>query len=458
MKRMKIKSLYRAFVISVAIILAISCNEELDQIGFTIQPDKDRLSVSLDTLALQAKTVQIDSIFSKTQYPVIGEYIDPTFGSIKSEYVGEFYFPEGTSFHDDASIDSVRVQLAYTTMMGDSLSPMGLSVYAVNKLLKGASPYSNFDPTEYVDMSTPLGEQVFSGKNSTYRTQTTSSGGSIKIYEINVKLPTSIGQKFLEEYKKENHGQLTDPDSFREFFPGLYFTTTFGKSTILNIDLTSLMVHYKYTDKKGSSTGQDTIRSTAMQLYITPEVTQITKIENKHPQLLEPNPDYTYIKSPAGVITEITFPFSELNQKLSNQALNLANMRVLAIPEEESMSKLLPPNYLLLVNKDSLEVFFENRRVPDNVTSFLSGRFDSSSYSYQFGNISTMVNYYNQKNDKKPFDLTYCLVPVDVTFGTDRYGNPTTNPTSISHQMWPAGIKLDKREKNLKLDLIFSNF
>ena len=160
------------------------------------------------------------------------------------------------------------------------------------------------------------------------------------------------------------------------------------------------------------------------------------------------------------MITEVTFPFSQMNDKLKSQALNLANFTVYAIPDadEETMVKLSPPTYLLLVNKDSLNGFFENRKLIDNVTSFLSARFDASTYSYNFNNLSTMANHYNEAKKEEPFDLVYYLIPVDVTFATDTYGNTTTTPISIYNRTWPAAAKLDKREGNLKLDMIFSNF
>lgn len=459
---MKFKFLCRILAIAIIALTTVSCSD-LDSIGFTIQPDKDRLSVGIDTLELQARTVQIDSIFSRTQYPVLGEYTDPIFGSIKSEYIGEFYLPKGARFHDGAIIDSVRVQLAYTSMMGDPLSPMGLSVYEVTKSLEGVNSYSHIDPSAYANMSTPLGTQTFTGRNSTYRTEFGSSGDSLRIYEINVMLPHSIGEKFLAEYKKEGHGEFSDPDRFRKFFPGLYFSTHFGKSTILNISLTSLLVHYNYLDIKGSSTETDTIRTSTLRLHTTPEVTQFNHIQNKSEQLLEENSEYAYVKSPAGVMTEITFPFSEMHDKLESHALNLANLTVYAMPEidENTMVKLTPPDRLLLIHKDSLDGFFEKRKLRDNVTSFLSDKFDSSNYSYRFNNISTMVNYYNREHGGEPFDLVYYLIPVDASFATqqDMYGRiiEGTTPIRIDHQMWPAAARLDKREGSLKLDLIFSN-
>src|SRR5690606_21044749 len=97
----------------------------------------DRLTVGIDTLQLQARTVQVDSVFGKTNYPVLGEYADPVFGSIKSEYIAEFYLPKGLEFKDGAVIDSVSVEISYTSLIGDSIAPMSLSVYEVTKSLKG---------------------------------------------------------------------------------------------------------------------------------------------------------------------------------------------------------------------------------------------------------------------------------------------------------------------------------
>lgn len=464
---MKLKSLYKVLFLTFVAFLAISCNDTLDQVGFTIQPGKDRLSVGIDTLQLHARTVQVDSVFSKTNYPVLGEYIDPVFGSIKSEYIGEFYLPSGTGFKQGAIIDSVKAVVSYRTIMGDSIAPMELSVFEVNKSLSGVDDFTNVNPREFADMSAPLGVESFTGRNSTYRTITQTGNNmstiSYRLYEIHVDLPNNLGEKFLTEYRKPGHGEMYETDSFRRFFPGLYFTTTFGNSTIISVDLTSLYVHYHYLDEAGSSNGQDTIRTDAFRLNITPEVRQLNHISNKNDDLLVENPTHTYIKSPAGVNTEITFPISEIHDRLKEQALNLVNFTVYALPEatENQLVKLNPPNYLLLVNRDSLDGFFENRKLRDNVTSFMSEQFDPTTYSYKFNNISTMLNYYNEEFDGEPYDLVYYLIPVDATFTSvqqSQYSQPAQVLTSIQNQMWPTATMLDKREGNLQLELIFSNF
>lgn len=460
---MKLQTLYKLLFIALATMF-VSCNDTLEKIGFSIQPENDRVSVGKDTLELSSRTIQVDSIFSRTKYPILGEYIDPVFGSVRSEYVGEFYYPENQGFKDGAIIDSVRLTVSYTSIIGDSLAPMSLAVYKVTDKLPKNKDYTNFDPKTKSDMSAPLGTQIFTGKNNTYRTETYYSGSTaqtIKIYEIYTPLPLSIGQSFLDEYKKPDHGALRNTDTFRDFFPGLYVTTDFGNSTILNVNLTSLNVFYKYTDPKGSSVKEDTIRTSEFRLNITPEVTQINYIQNNNDQLLEPNANGTFIKSPAGVNTEITIPVSKIYSDLTTRSLNQARFVVYALPEanQDEKVKLTPPDYLLLINKDSLQGFFENRKLHDNVTSFYAS-FNQDTYSYNFGNIAAMINYY-KKQKKEAFDLTYYLVPVDITFtttGSSYYSTRTSTPTAIYNQMKPSAVMLENKPEKLKLDIIYSSF
>ena len=463
---MKPKSLYKALFVAFLSILTLSCNDTLDQVGFSIQPGMDSLTVGIDTLQLQSRTIQLDSIYARTTNPVLGEYLDPVFGSIKSGYMGEFYLPKDAGFKPGATVDSVRVVISYTTQMGDSLAPMELSVYELNQSLKGISNYTHINPEEYANMTEPLGKKVFTGKNNTYHTEYYTSGyttQSYKVYDIHVDLPMTIGNRFLDEYNKPAHGMMSDLDQFRQFFPGLYFTTSFGKSTIINVSFTSLNVHYHYTEAGGSSTGEDTVRTDALRLYITPDVTQINTIRSSNQQLLEENDSHTYVKSPAGVVTEITFPFSEIHHELKSRALNLANFTLYALPDamENPLVKISPPDYLLLVNRDSLAGFFEKGKLPDNVTSFLSNQFDATTYSYDFNNISSMMNYYNRTMGENPEDLVYYLIPVDATFSTVQqsyYSSGSQTLTDLNNQMWPTAAMLDKREGNLKIELIFSNY
>ena len=460
---MKLNNLHKVLIIAALAVIVIACNDMLDDIGLTQQPVRDRVSVGVDTLELSVRTVAVDSIFARTRRPVLGEYIDPIFGSIKSEFIGGFFLHNGAGFTSGAIIDSVRVVLSYTTFMGDSLAPMRLSVFPALKSLRNLENMTNIDleAKGYIDTSiAPLGERTFTGRNNISRLETIQIGWaveSIRVYEIPVVLPTQIGEDFLAEYLRPNRGMMANNDLFNEFlFHGLYFTTTFGNSTLISVNSTSLFVHYHYLDEGGSSTQQDTIRTNALRLNITPEVMQVNTVQTNSAHLLEPNDEFTFIKSPAGVKTEVVFPISEVHDKLQRQALNLADFTVFAMPDamDHIAVRLNPPQHLLLINRDSLDGFFERRMMPDNRTSFLSDRFDTQTFSYRFSNISAMINHYIQEIDGA-FDLTYYLIPVETTTVTTG-GAPML--TAIHNQMWPTAVMLDRRPGSMRLSLVYSDF
>ncbi len=441
--------------ITLLILLALvySCDDSLKDLGFTIQPDTDRITVGADSLFLTATTVSVDSLlpggmFAKTKSPVLGEYKDPLFGTIKSDFVGEFYYPEGKNFPEGASIDSVKVAVFYRTWRGDSVAPMGLSVYEINKNLPKGSQYTNFDPKGYIDSSAPIGKSVFTPAN--IEVPIAERQQQDYYHRAFVDLPKSLGERVLQVSKIPD----LDTDGFKEYFKGLYMTTEFGSGAIVTVDHTYLYIHYNYLDEKGSSTKQDTIRSSSLILNTTPEVVQINQIKNTNDKLLKENSEYTFVKSPAGVFTEIHFPFSEKADKLKNQALNLAKLTITALPEVDSNLKFkLPPSpYLLLINKEDMKEFFEQRKVPDNITSFYAP-LDKTTYTYSFGNISTMINHYKEKNDGEIIDLDYLLVPIDLEV-INIQNQPQVS--AVFNQMTPTATTIIKSQSKMKIDLIFS--
>ena len=450
---MKHKNILYITLLSI-VTLFYSCDDSLKNIGFTIQPESDRINVETDSLFISAKTVSVDSLlpngmFAKTKSPVLGEYKDQLFGTTKSDFVGEFYYPEGSKFPDNTTIDSVKVAVFYNSWKGDSVAPIGLSVYEINKSLPTGSHFTSFDPTKYVDIMAPIGKSVFTAANIEVPKEERNSPDYY--HRAFVDLPKSIGER-IHELSKTVDGLNTD--SFKEHFKGLYLTTDFGSGAIVTVDHTYLYVHYNYLDEKGSSTKEDTIRTGSKILNTTPEVIQINQIRSKNDKLLEENDEYAYIKSPAGVYTEVVFPLTEKAEKIKNQALNLAKFSVTALPNKDAELKftLSPSPYLLLVNKEDLKEFFEKRKVPDNVTSFYA-QLNQTTYTYDFGNLATMINHYKEENDGEVKDLNFVLVPIDVEISNI---NNQSQITAVYNQMTPTGTTLLKSEAKMKMDLVFS--
>ena len=463
MKHQLLYSLLVVFFIG----FSISCNDSLGNLGYAIQPSDDDVEVTTGIINPITKTIKVDSIYMKTSYPVLGEYTDPVYGTIKSDYIGQLYYSETSEFESGAIIDSVRIAISYSSLIGDSLAPMQLSAYKVNKKLP-ASLYNKIDPTKYCDMSSPLGSQTFTGKNAVYEdipyTYYSSSlysyvTDTLRVYSIYINLPKSIGTDLLDEFNDPTSTAFKDADSFNEYFKGLYITPTFGNSTILNVSLTSLNVNYHYNDPTGSYLGTDTTLTSKFILNMTPEVIQVNHIENNNENLLQDNSEYTYVTSPAGTSTKIVFPFSEIQEKLKTNTLNRAYMSIKALPSnnyDNGLVKISPPPYMLLIHQDSLKPFFEKGKVADSKTAFIAS-FNSTAYTYDFGNVATLINYYKEidkyKTGTTPFDLPFLLVPVDAT-----YNSTYSTYTDISNQMMPSAVTLSKNTEDLKLDLIFSSF
>ena len=147
---------------------------------------------------------------------------------------------------------------------------------------------------------------------------------------------------------------------------------------------------------------------------------------------------------------------------MDNEALNLANFSVFVMPDamEDATIRLNPPNRLLLIQQDSLAGFFEQRRLPDNRTSFLSESFDNQTFSYRFNNISAMINHYSQEMAQLE-DLYFYLIPVEVattTVGASMWSPGQQVVTGVYNQMWPAAAILDGREGSLRVSMVFSQF
>ena len=96
--------------------------------------------------------------------------------------------------------------------------------------------------------------------------------------------------------------------------------------------------------------------------------------------------------------------------------------------------------------------FFEQRKVPDNVTSFYA-QLDQTTYTYDFGNLAPMINHYKKENDDKIKDLTYVIVPIDVTISNI---NNQAQITAVYNQMTPTATTLLKSPTKMKMELVFS--
>lgn len=462
---MKIKLLLNLTAALFAIAL-ISCNDDLDSIGDNIQPDGDDISVYVDTVILTAKTVSLeDSVFARHASGLLGEYTDPIFGKIKSDYLSELYCSEDLAFHKNTTtIDSVFLDIVSDTFYGDSISPIGIAAYRVDKKNLEKNFFTNIKPTDYCSLKTVIGRGVFTIKDA-------DAYGTGKKYRLSVD--KSLGDEFYDEWKN-SESTFDNSETLREFFKGMYVTTTLGSGSLISVNTNILQIYYSYTGRNTADTADSTYVG-VVRFASTGEVIQLNQIQNTIPDYLYQNSDTrAYLKSPAGVCAEITIPLQEIMNKAKRDditnKLNSATFKLKGYTEEEEKTETSRSTNLLFIHKDSLVNFFSGNNMADSKTSFIMVR-DATSNTYNFSysnlaasvsnNLATMVNYYVDyyKDEEDVPDLKFLVLPITAVsqYVTSGYTQVATY-TNIYNQMTPASTILRTDTANMKMALIFSNY
>ena len=339
--------------------------------------------------------------------------------------------------------------------MGDSLAPMTAQVYQVTKPLE-RNYYTNMDPKQYCDMQTLLGEKTYTAYDmsisDSIRNITDSSDPNYYTPNVRIRISTDVAQRFYDE-TVNNPETFQNQDSFNQFFPGFYVTTSFGTGSILKVAQSSFFIYYKY--QTTNEAGRDTIIHTREQFNVTKEVIQMNRMENANIEhLLEPNEEYTYMKTPSGVCTRIVIPAAEIGRRIGDHILNNLNFTMQAMPQEDWLYALEAPSYVMLMPEDSVKSFFENNKIEDNITAF-RGDYSTSTRVYSFGNISNVLQLHLESNPDE--DLRLLVIPVNRTYETSQYteGGITT---SISNYLIPSAVKLKKDKESRKIVVLTSQY
>lgn len=464
-------------------VIYMACDDSIGRVGLGIQPDEDKVSVFDTTVIVDARTIEVDSVYAKTTNGFLGNFYDPSYGNIKSSYICQYYPSVGFPYLDsivDNRIDSVKLFIYYSTYFGDSLAPMEVTVYPVVKPLE-KNYYTNADPKDYCDLNHPIAKCSYTARNLNY------SDSLLNVYNYNraisISLPVKIGQDYLD---KVRNNEVVNVDDFLNYFPGTYLTTTYGTGNMLVVDGTDIILYYTNQTVLSDVNGNDSIGTVVKTaaFSVTKEIIQLNTFENKNPAFLsEDNPDKTYIKSPAGVFTELTIPIKEIVKGIGKKKFSSVMLSIKAYPANDwkyslpfpgmTTSPVPPPELsydyttgyssytsgfqskLLLIEPDSVINFFEMKQVADNQTSYTS-QFTPSTYSYDFTNIANVVqNAIDKAPDK---DLKLWLIPVQTTWYTQSTTYGTVQMDFMtSHYLYPSGVTLKKGGDNMKVRVIASD-
>ena len=407
------------------------------------------------SFTISGESVESSQIRSRTISQLLGVLETPEYGSLQSDFVTELMPSSVIDTTKVVSIDSAKVTftIIYNNITGDTLAPMRVNVYRLSKNLPYPI-YSNFDPSGYYSQSDLIGSASYtmSRLGQAEKFSTSGSSTAIQYREINMKIPTSIGQDIYNKYI-ENPALFKDPVQFSKYFPGLYATTSYGSGCVASISGTRLNIFYR----KHSTTaeGNDTIVTrTGYYLAAAPEVITNNNIRLKPSTSVkeEVSKGNVIIQAPAGYNAKIKMPVQAIvNKYASIAAKTVLNTVTLRIPAEEiqNSKNINPPTYLLLIRTSEKDDFFANNKITDNETSFYA-QYNSTTKAYEFTSLRTYFKNLIESTDAiTEADGDFSLIPVDIEFETQSsyYGQSqqvVTNITPAVSKLSIVRLRLDK--------------
>lgn len=450
-------------ILGLILLLASSCNDDLNKVGGSIQPDEDGFEVFTDTFKIKASTILVDSIFARTSYSSLGHFYDPLYGELETDYMCQFYVQDEYKFYKEpinGIIDSMAFVMYYDSWIGDSLTPMKASVYQLDNQLKNIR-YTNIDPSDYCSKTKLLGATTYTARDmsvsdSLWNAIDATTGAYKYARHLAVKLPRELGQQFYD-LSQSGSKEFTNQEAFNEFFPGVYITNTFGSGNVLDISRSGILLYYQARDTVRNTAGDGDLVAfrTYQELFmVTKDVVQLNRVKNTDlDRLLADDDKYTYLKSPAGVVTRLVLPAEEMYRKAGENNINHMKINLKASKQDTQKFALPTPTNLLILPEDSLTNFFEsNGTVSSNIYA-VSKNYDASKAVYSFDNMSTILKAHfnfikeNPNLSDKEKELRLLVIPVTVS----SIGN-------IENYLKPSGVKLRKDGEHMDVQLIHSKF
>lgn len=458
------------FLVSAAAIFA-SCDDTTNDIGTSLLHNMDNLAVTTDSFVVSSRSIAADSVYSRATTGYLGRIKDPETGTyVTGNFMTQFHmledyanlFPKADSIVSriDGQIvaDSCEIRLFYSNFYGDSLATMKLTVHEMAKpMLENQKYYSSFDPKAEGYLRS---DGIHQGKAytlvdlalSSEERQSSNYTNNIRIVldkeytDRDGNTYNNFGTYLLNTYYKNPSAFGNSLKFMNEILPGFYFEHTGGIGSMAYVGLTRLNVYYRFLDS-------DTVCVGAASFAGTEEVLQATKIENDKQKIksLVADNTCTYLKTPAGIFTELTLPVDEILRGHEKDSLNTAKIVLPRINnEKQSDYAFTAPTSLLMIPRDSLYSFFEHNQLVNSRSSFLASNTVSTSNSYTFNNISQLINLMNANRSSENWNKVV-VIPVTV----DTSGK-------VSHNMALNSTRLVGGSENpyapIKISVIYSQF
>ena len=442
-------------VLVIAALTFAACDDTTEGIGGSITNKIDNINISDSAFNVTTKSIVAGAVLSRNNTGLIGKMKDPETGNyVKGDYMTQLgvlpTFSVDTldikkANNGSIEADSCYLLVSYNASYGDTIAPMKVTAYEMTEPMREDQEYySNYDAFKngWVNENNPHW-------SSNYNLSNTSDVKNFKIYlnkeyKKDGKTYKNYGSYILQTYAEHPKYFKTNFKFLHNVCPGFYIKNVGGTGNMAKIWNTELIFYWKKTikakDGVTDSTGIGYNRFDG-----TEEVLQLNKIENDTENLkkLASQEDWTYLKSPAGIFTEVTLPIDDIMKGHEKDTLNTATISFprLNNADEDNPYNFATPSTILMVQKDSLQSFFEKSKLADNRTSYTASYSSTGTYknAYTFQNIANLVSAMYKNKGKGENWNKVVLVPVNVITTTQGY---TTVISKINHDMSLASTRL----------------
>lgn len=446
-------------VLVIAALTFAACDDTTEGIGGSITNKIDNINISNSAFNVTTKSIVAGAVLSRNNTGLIGKMKDPETGNyVKGDYMTQLsvlptfsvdtldYIKQANGGSIEA--DSCYLLVSYNASYGDTIAPMKVTAYEMTKpMAEDQEYYSDYDAFKaeagWVSENNPHW-------SSNYNLSNTSDVKNFKIYlnkeyKKDGKTYKNYGSYILQTYEKHPEYFKTNFKFLHNVCPGFYIKNVGGTGNMAKIWNTELIFYWtrhKTINKDSTAVGIGYNRFDG-----TEEVLQLNKIENDTENLEElasqDQKKCTYLKSPAGIFTEVTLPIKDIMKGHEKDTLNTATISFprLNNENEDNPYNFATPSTILMVQKDSLQSFFEKSKLADSRTSYTASYSSTGIYknAYTFQNIANLVSAMYKNKGKGENWNKVVLVPVNVITTTQGY---TTVISKINHDMSLASTRL----------------
>lgn len=436
----------------------VACDDTTDTLGSSITNKVDNLTITDATYNVETQSLVAGPVLSKSNNGIIGRVKDPETGTyLTADYMTQMvplstFSVDTLQYIKDANngelrADSCYLLVSYQSTYGDSLAPMKVTAYEMSKPMTEDKNYlTDFDPIAE-------GYIAENGYHNSATYSLSKATGNFKIYLNKPYIKDGVRydnygtymlKTFVEhpEYFKSNYQFL------KNVCPGFYIKHEGGIGNVADVWNTEVQF---YWSRQKTIKASDGVTDSITKGYGfnridgTEEALQTNHIVNDAASIasLAADPSCTYLKSPAGIFTEVTLPVEEILRGHENDTLNTASVTFPRINNTETDNQYIfdTPSYVLMIPKDSIDSFFENGDVVNNRNSFYASYSSSTTNGYTFSNISNLITAMSKKKGSSENWNKAVLIPITVSTVVE---NNSTMISKMTHNMSLTSTRLVK--------------